>query len=44
MPDHHAWVAARRGLNDAETATFDWPLEEASPLRASKVIPANLLN
>jgi hypothetical protein len=38
------WRDARRPLDGAEPAIFAWPLEESSPVRASILLPADLLD
>jgi hypothetical protein len=39
-----AWLETRRILEGAEPPAFNWPLQESSPLRASKSVPGDLLN
>jgi hypothetical protein len=39
-----AWLQTRRILEGAEPPAFTWPLQESSPLRASKSMPVDLLN
>jgi len=38
------WLEARRILDEAETPTFTWPLEETSPLTVSTSVPPDLLD
>jgi hypothetical protein len=39
-----AWLETRRVLDGAEPSASAWPLQESSPLRASKSMPVDLLN
>jgi hypothetical protein len=42
--NYSEWLADRQAPNPPELPVFSWPVEEASPMRASTSIPADLLN
>jgi hypothetical protein len=39
-----AWLEARRNQDEAEPATFSWPLPETSPVQSPTSIPPDLLD
>jgi hypothetical protein len=43
-PDGTAWWVARRDLDEAETPTFTWPLEEPTPVTVASALSPDLLN